>query len=154
MPSLFPVVLVTHIGLALALVMPSLLLPFALRARRRASPSAEPGRIVRGLLWLETHGTAVIGLGVAATGILLIVLIGPAIVGQPWLIAALGIYTVILVVAFFVQRPALATVFGASPRPDDPTWRERARRLRYMSYCLAAMVGVIAFLMTQKPTLW
>ena len=154
MPSLFPVVLVTHIGLALVLIMPSLLLPFALRAQRRAAPNAEPGRIVRGLLWLETHGTGIIGVGVAATGILLIVFIGPAIVGQPWLIAALGIYTVTLVVAFFVQRPAVATVFGAPARPHDPTWRERAKRLRYMSYCLAAMVGAIAFLMTQKPTLW
>ncbi len=152
--SLFPVVLITHICLALALVMPSLLLPFALRAQRRASPDVDNGRVVRTLMWLEMHGTGVLGLGVAATGILLIVVIGPAIVGQPWLIAALGIYTVILVVAFFVQRPALATVFGAPARPDDPSWRERAKRLRYMSYCLAAMVGLIAFLMTQKPELW
>jgi hypothetical protein len=151
---IFSIVLATHIGLALALVMPTLVLPFALRAQRRAAPGAGPGRLVRGLLWLETHGTSVLGVGVAATGILLIVLIGPVIVGQPWLVAALGIYTVILVIAFFVQRPALATVFGSPARPEDPSWRERARRLRYMSYCLAAMVGVIAFLMTQKPALW
>jgi len=153
-PPVFPLLLIAHIGLALALVVPSLLLPFALRAQRRASPGVEPGMVVRGLLWIETHGTGAIGLGVAATGFLLILLLGPAIVGQPWLIAALGIYTVILVVAFFVQRPALATVFGAPARPDDPIWRGRARRLRYMSYCLAAMVGAIAFLMTQKPALW
>jgi hypothetical protein len=151
---LFPIVLLLHIGLALALVMPSLLLPFALRAQRRASVDAEPSRLVRGLLWLETHGTSVIGLGVAVTGITLVILIGPAIVGQPWLVAALGMYAVVLVVAFFVQRPALASAFGAPARPDDARWRERAKRLRYLSYGMAAMVGAIAFLMTQKPSLW
>jgi hypothetical protein len=151
---LFPLVLVAHVCLALALLVPSLLLPFAIRAQRRAPSDAEPGGIVSVLLWLETRGTAILGLGVAATGFILIGLVGPAIVGQPWLIGALGIYAAVLGVAFFIQRPALAAVFGQPARPDDPTWRERAKRLRYMSYGLAAMVGAVAFLMTQKPGLW
>jgi hypothetical protein len=151
---LFPVVLMTHIALALALILPSLLLPFALRAQRRARHDGERGRLVRSLLWLETHGTTVTGAGVAITGVLLILIIGPAVAAQGWLAIALLIYATVLVVAFFVQRPALMAAFGAAARPDDPGWRERAKRLRYLSYGLAAMVGAIAFLMTQKPTLW
>ena len=31
-------------------------------------------------------------------------------------------------------------------------WKERARRQRYVSYLMAALVGVIGFLMSTKPT--
>ena len=54
-PPLFPVLLVTHIVLAVSLFLPSILLPFALRTRRAAAES--PNRFVRFLLWMQAHGT-------------------------------------------------------------------------------------------------
>ena len=59
--SAFPILLVTHIALAVCLVLPSILLPFTLRTRRNPSGDG-PGRFVRFLLWAQSHGTVVIGL--------------------------------------------------------------------------------------------
>ena len=58
MPALFPLLLVTHIVLAVSLFLPSILLPFALRTRRAAADS--PHGLVRFLLWMQAHGTLVI----------------------------------------------------------------------------------------------
>ncbi len=63
MPSYFPVLLVAHIILAVSLVLPSILLPFALRTRRATTESES--RVVRWLLWAQTHGTLAIGRGLA-----------------------------------------------------------------------------------------
>ena len=43
---------------------------------------------------------------------------------------------------------------GPEAEAADRRWRERARRQRYVSYALAAAVGLIAFLMSSKPHLW
>ncbi len=70
--ALFPWLLAAHVLLAISLFMPSFLLPFTFRFRRRGyaeSPETEPGRIVRALLWLQGHGTVIIGTGVAVTGL-------------------------------------------------------------------------------------
>jgi len=62
MPSpLLPILLVTHITLAILLFLPSILLPFALRTRRATVDS--DSRVVRGLLWGQSHGTMIIGAG-------------------------------------------------------------------------------------------
>lgn len=151
---LLPYVLAAHVLLALALIVPSMLLPFALRAQRRARSGGERGWLVRVMLYLETRGTTIIGAGVAITGVLLLLIIGPAIAAQGWFAVALVLYAAVLVIAFFIQRPALMTAFGGQVRPDDPAWRERAKRLRYLSYGLMAMIGSIAFLMSTKPALW
>ena len=42
MPSYFPILLGAHIILAVSLVLPSILLPFALRTRRAAVESGSP----------------------------------------------------------------------------------------------------------------
>ena len=105
MPAWFPIVLTTHIVLAVGLFLPSILLPFALRTRRAAADSPHP--LVRFLLWMQAHGTIVIGIGLALTGAALIALVGASLVGQPWLLVALTIYAANLVLAFFVQRPNL-----------------------------------------------
>ena len=55
MPGYFPFLLVAHIILAISLVLPSILLPFALRTRR-ATVESENG-VVQALLWAQTHGT-------------------------------------------------------------------------------------------------
>ena len=67
MPNLFPLLLATHITLAISLFLPSILLPFALRTRRATVES--DNRVVHALLWAQTHGTIVIGLGLALTGL-------------------------------------------------------------------------------------
>jgi hypothetical protein len=54
-----------HIILAVSLVLPSILLPFALRTRRAAVESGSP--VVQSLLWAQSHGTIAIGLGLALT---------------------------------------------------------------------------------------
>ena len=150
--SLFPVLLVTHITLAVSLFLPSILLPFALRTRRAAAES--PNRFVRFLLWMQAHGTLIIGIGLALTGVGLVSVLGAQLFSQPWLLLALTIYAANLLLAFFVQRPNLRRLIGIKAAPDDRVWKERAKRQRYVSYAMAALVGTIGFLMSTKPQLW
>lgn len=152
MPAWFPLLLATHIVLAISLFVPSILLPFALRTRRAAADSSN--RLVRALLWLQAHGTLVVGLGLALTGVALLTVLGTQLLGQPWLLAALAIYAANLVLAFFVQRPNLRRLIGIRAASDDRVWLERAKRQRYVSYTMAALVGTIGFLMSTKPQLW
>jgi uncharacterized membrane protein len=150
--TLLPVLLATHIVLAIALFLPSILLPFTLRARRATVESQS--RIVRSLLWAQTHGTLVMGAGLALTGIGLITVLGPTLLGQTWLLVALAIYFTNLAIAFFIQRPNLRRLIGIKAQADDASWKERAKRQRYVSYLMAGMVGTIGFLMSSKPVLW
>jgi hypothetical protein len=152
MSAFFPVLLVAHITLAVSLFLPSILLPFALRSRRAAADSEN--RFVRFLLWVQAHGTVVIGAGLALTGAGLVVALGGQLLSQPWLLVALLIYAGNLALAFFVQRPNLRRLIGVKAAADDRVWQERAKRQRYVSYAMAALVGTIGFLMSTKPTLW
>lgn len=154
MSQFFPLILGSHILLALGLILPSLLLPFALRRR---APGADAGRWTRLLLWLQAHGTMIFGFGLALTGLLLVVVLGPTVLTRPWLAVALVIYATNLVLAFFIQRPNLRRLLGANPSGDpaeEARWRARARRQRYVSYVMALAVGMIAVLMSTKPELW
>jgi hypothetical protein len=94
----------------------------------------------------------VIGLGLALTGIGLILAIGPTVLQQPWLLIALVIYAVNLALAYFIQRPNLRRLIGIRAAPDDHVWLDRARRQRYVSYVMAGLVGIIGFLMSTKPS--
>jgi hypothetical protein len=152
MPAYFPILLVTHIVLAVSLFLPSILLPFALRTRRAAAES--PHGFVRFLLWMQAHGTLIIGVGLALSGIGLLLTLGGSLLGQPWLLVALAIYAGNLLLAFFVQRPNLRRLVGIRAAADDRLWLERAKRQRYVSYAMAALVGTIGFLMSTKPQLW
>lgn len=148
--SLFPVLLAAHVVLAVSLFLPSILLPFALRTRRAAVES-ESG-LVRTLLWGQSHGTMVIGAGLALTGVGLIASLGPTVLQQPWLLVALIVYALNLGLAFFIQRPNLRRLIGIKAAADDRLWLDRARRQRYVSYLMAGLVGVIGFLMSTKPS--
>ena len=150
--SVFPILLMTHITLAVCLFLPSLLLPFALRTRRATVDS--DNRVVQVLLWGQSHGTMVIGTGLAITGVLMISVLGPTMLQQPWLLVALTIYFVNLGIAFFIQRPNLRRLIGVRAAADDKAWLERAKRQRYVSYLMAGLVGTIGFLMSTKPTFW
>ena len=152
MPDSFPILLATHIALAVSLFLPSILLPFALRSRRAAEDSTN--KFIRFLLWMQAHGTLVVGIGLAVTGGALVVVLGGSLVGQPWLLVALAIYAANLLLAFFVQRPNLRRLVGIRAAADDRVWLERAKRQRYVSYAMAALVGTIGFLMSTKPQLW
>ena len=152
MPAYFPILLLTHIVLAVSLFLPSILLPFALRTRRAAATS--PNRFVRFLLSMQAHGTLLIGIGLAITGTALLLALGSSLLGQPWLVVALSIYAANLLLAFFVQRPNLRRLVGIRAAPDDRVWLERAKRQRYVSYAMAGLVGTIGFLMSTKPQLW
>jgi hypothetical protein len=152
MPWFFAILLAAHIALAVSLVLPSILLPFALRARRATVESASP--VVQTLLWAQSHGTVVIGAGLGITGIGLIVALGTELLRQTWLVVALAIYFSTLGIAFFVQRPNLRGLIGVRVAADDFAWRSRARRQRYLSYLMAGLVGTIGFLMSSKPVLW
>ncbi len=150
--ALFPLLLAIHVALAVALFLPSLLLPFGLR--NRGPSGGAHGRLSRALLFLHSHGTVVIGAGLAITGVLMLLILGPQLLTQPWLLLALGIYAANLGLAFFVQRPGLRRLLGMRADPTDKElaiWRTRARRQRYVSYLMAAAVGLIAFLMSAKP---
>jgi uncharacterized membrane protein len=156
--ELFPILLTTHVLLAISLFVPAFLLPFTMRTR---GIDGEPivggrqGRVVRALVWLEAHGTLIIGAGVAITGMGMLLILGATFLEQPWLLLALSIYALILAVAFFVQRPGVRRLLGlreAATEEEKERWRARARRQRYISYAMAAAIGVIGWLMMSKPT--
>lgn len=150
-----PVLIAVHVVLAISLFLPSILLPFALRLRS-GQWREQQGRVSRGLFWLQRNGTLVIGAGLGATGVAMLVVLGPQLLSQPWLLIALGIYAANLILAFFVQRPALARLIRLRPLASDAErdrWRGWARRQRYVSYVMATLVGLIAFLMSTKPDL-
>ena len=145
--NLFPVLLVAHIGLAIALLLPSVVLPFILRGGR------EPGSIAARLVAMQGNGTLLIGLGLAVTGAAMLTILGPSLLRQPWLLVALSLYAVNLLVAGLISRPSLRRLIGIGAN-DAATWRRRARQQRYVAYGMAAVIGVIGFLMSTKPQLW
>jgi uncharacterized membrane protein len=156
---LFPLILAAHVSLAIALFVPSLLLPFTLRNRsvERGFVAPEPGRVVRTLGWLQARGSAVVGAGLAVTGVAMLTVLGPRILEQPWLLVSLATYAVTAAVVFVVQRPALRRLGardGIATDVDREAWRTRARRQRYVAYAITTAVGLIAFLMSTKPALW
>ena len=152
-PALFPVFLVVHIALAIALFLPSLLLPFAFRARRGSLSPERSGGFVRLLLALQSRGTVWIGAGLALTGLGLVATLGFTILSQPWLLLAIAIYAINLGLAYFIQVPRLRSLIGLR-NGSDPRWPILARRQRYISYLMAGLVGTIGFLMSTKPELW
>jgi uncharacterized membrane protein len=157
--TLFPLILATHVTLAVALFVPSLLLPFTLRNRSVAVgyEAPAPGPFVRLLLWIQAHGTLAIGVGLAITGAAMLVVLGPRMLEQPWLLVSLATYALTAVVAFSIQRPGLRRLArreGIDTDADREAWKSRARRQRYVAYAITSAVGLIAFLMSTKPALW
>ena len=156
--ELFPVLLSTHVILAISLFVPAFLLPFTMRTKGvdgEPVVGAHSGRFVRALVWLEAHGTVIIGAGVAITGIGLLLVLGAGFLEQTWLLVALAIYASVLAIAFFVQRPGVRRLLGlkeAATEEEKERWRVRARRQRYISYGMAAAIGLIGWLMMSKPT--
>jgi hypothetical protein len=149
--SLLPILLMAHIALALALLLPSVLLPFALRSK---GPGPGQSRFGRFLLWLQSNGSLVIGLGLAATGAGMLLILGPVLLTQLWLQVALVLYAANLMLAFFIQRPGLRRLLRMNPNlgeEDRQRWRLRARRQRYVSYVMAGAIGLIGFLMSTRP---
>jgi uncharacterized membrane protein len=163
---LFPLVLVTHITLAVALFVPSLLLPFTLRTRPLAVGTGTdavhgPGRLVGWMLWMQARGTVVIGVGLALTGLAMVATLGTRIVDQPWLLLSLALYAVAAVVALAIQRPSLRRLLrrdgiqdGTETEAGRAAWGAAARRQRYLAYAITTAVGMIGFLMSTKPALW
>ena len=150
--SWFPILLAVHIALAVALLAPSLVLPFLLRRSGGTQLAANP--FSRLLVAMQGTGSVVIALGLAATGIGLLATLGTQLLSQPWLLVALGIYAANLAVAAFVSRPNLRRLLRIGREGDDESWRRRARQQRYVAYAMAAATGVIGFLMSTKPELW
>jgi Predicted integral membrane protein (DUF2269) len=152
MTSLLPLLLVVHIALAVALVIPSILVPFLLR---RGGDRASRFVAVQG------RWSGAIGIGLLVTGLGLLAVLGFDLVTRPWLLVALVLYAVTLVLALFVQQPRLrwlgrgaVAVGSGADAVGDPTRREAARRVRYLAYVIAGLTGSIGFLMATKPALW
>ncbi len=152
LPSFFPFLLIMHNAFAVTLFLPSLLLPFALRAGRATETS--PSHVMRGLIGLQGQGTRFVGAGLVVTGVGLVAVLGASVLSQPWLLVAIAIYALNLLAAFFIQRPNLRALLGIRGAMDERVWKLRARRQRYVSYVMAGMVGMVAVLMSQKPLLW
>jgi hypothetical protein len=148
--SWFPVLLAIHVTLAVSLLLPSVVLPFLLRRS-----AGEPGPVARLLMAMQGTGTVLISLGVAATGVAMLWILGPQLLTQPWLMVALALYALNLATAAFVSRPNLRRLIGLRQAgADDETWRRRARRQRLVAYGMAGVIGVIGLLMSTKPDLW
>jgi len=103
---------------------------------------------------MQGTGTLIIAAGLAITGIAMLWVLGPELLTQPWLLAALTLYAINLVVAAVISRPNLRALIGLRDSGDDETWRRRARQQRYVAYGMAGMIGAIGFLMSTKPDLW
>ena len=148
--SWFPVLLVAHIALAVALLLPSVLLPFVLRRT-----PGDPGPLTRALMAMQGTGTLLIAGGLALTGAAMLWILGPQLLTQPWLLVALSLYAINLVVATVISRPNLRRLVGLrGTNADEATWRQRARQQRYVAYGMAGLIGLIGFLMSTKPDLW
>ena len=146
----FPVLLVVHVALAVALLLPSVVLPFVLRRS-----GGEPGPATRALMAVQGTGTLLIAAGLAITGAAMLAILGPQLLTQPWLLTALALYAINLVIAAVVSRPNLRRMVGlGASGTDETTWRRRARQQRYVAYGMAGLIGVIGFLMSTKPDLW
>jgi uncharacterized membrane protein len=145
----FPILLVTHIALAVALLLPSVILPFVLRRSER-----DPGPVTRALMAMQGTGTLVIAAGLAITGGAMLWILGPELLAEPWLLAALTLYAINLVIALVISRPNLRRLIGLGESGDDAAWKRRARQQRYVAYGMAGIIGVIGFLMSTKPDLW
>ena len=106
---------------------------------------------------MQAHGTMVIGIGLALTGIAMIAVLGPRMLQQPWLLVALAIYAIEprSSRSSSSARPCAGSS-GSGIQTDDDRARggTRARRQRYVSYAMAGLVGTIGFLMSTKPQLW
>ena len=160
MSSLVTPLLVVHVLLALSLLVPAVLLPFALRSG--GGPFTAPRGVMRGLLTVQSRGAAPIGLGVAVSGLGLVWALGLELLGQPWLLVALALYAVDIVVALAIQRRGLRRLAAASGSGADGSVADGspggaaaiARRLRWGSYGMAGVVGLIGYLMSTKPDLW
>ncbi len=148
----FPILLVIHIALAVALLAPSVVLPFLLR--RTTSPRASSPALTGLLIRLQGSWSVVVALGLGLTGAGLLVILGTELLSQPWLVVALALYSTNLLVAVFVSRPNLRRLVGIGQSGDAEAWRQRARRQRYVAYGMAAATGVIGLLMSAKPALW
>jgi len=146
----FPILLVTHIALAVGLLLPNVILPFLLR--RSGGP---PGPVTRLLMATQGTGTLVVGAGLAITGAAMLWILGPDLLTQPWLLVALALYATNLLVAGFISRPNLRRLIGLRQSgADDAAWRRRARQQRLVAYGMAGVIGVIGLLMSTKPQLW
>jgi hypothetical protein len=148
----FPLLLALHIGLAVALLAPSLILPFLLR-RADTSGAAPRHPLARLLMAMQGTGSVAIGVGLALTGAGLLAVLGVELLSKPWLLVALILYAGNLLLAAFVSRPNLRRLLRIDAG-DDGTWRRRARQQRYVAYAMAAATGVIGLLMSTKPALW
>ncbi len=150
--SWFPILLVIHVALAVALLAPSVVLPFLLR--RSGGPQVAAGGVTGVMIALQGTGSLIVALGLALTGAGLIAILGVQLLSQPWLLVALGIYAANLLVAAFISRPNLRRLVGIGQSDDNDAWRRRARQQRYVAYGMAAATGVIGLLMSTKPDLW
>lgn len=147
----FPVLLTIHIALAVAMLLPSVVMPFVLR--RTDGP---PGTATRALMAMQGGGTLLIGAALALTGGAMLWILGPELLTRPWLIAALTLYAINLVVAAVISRPTLRRLVGIGSRGTkaDATYERLARRQRWVAYGMATAIGVIGLLMSTKPNLW
>lgn len=147
----FPILLATHVTLAVSLLLPSLLLPFLLRDASDGDASHRPGPASRTLMAVQGSGSVVIGIGLALTGAGLLAVLGPDLVRRPWLLTALAIYAANLGVAAFISRPNLRRLADRNTEVDAERWHRRARLQRRIAYAMAGATGLIGFLMSAKP---
>jgi uncharacterized membrane protein len=111
--------------------------------------------VTRALMAMQGTGTLVIAAGLAITGGAMLWILGPELLAEPWLLAALTLYAINLVIALVISRPNLRRLIGLGESGgDDATWKRRARQQRYLAYGMAGIIGVIGFLMSTKPDLW
>jgi hypothetical protein len=73
----------------------------------------------------------IIGAGLAITGVLMLVVLGPQLITQPWLMLALVIYATNLGLAFFVQRPGLRRLLGMHGKPTDEEFTRKKQMVAF-----------------------
>ena len=122
--SSFPILLAVHIILAVALLLPSVLLPFVLRRS-----SGAPGPLTRALMAMQGTGTLLIAGGLALTGAAMLWILGPELLTRPWLLVGAGALRD-QPRGGGVRQPAEPAAAGRArrqPRRMTTTWRSGAR---------------------------
>ena len=153
MPSLLPLLIAVHVALALALLIPSLLLPFALRRRSAANVGSGASRASGGIL-LALRRAARRSSGSAS----------PSRVSGSWRPSVSTCSrsrgccspsrstgsTLSSRSSAAPGAPSLSASALPATRPRGPF----GRRAALLSYVMAGLIGGVGFLMSTKPLLW
>jgi uncharacterized membrane protein len=84
-----------------------------------------------------------------------VVVTGPYGFEAPWILASIGLYTLVAVLGITLYAPAMRAQLDLARRaPESRAYAVAAGRSRRLFFVVLAIVLVIVWLMVTKPSLW